>query len=477
VPETPVIVAIKYTEEGLRVFKGIEERFRRIQGQAEKITSTFSRTDFKKWKKDADVITKIRPSAELKEVFKSVGVDMVKSSKAIAGSSKDYKKGFLGMGLSMTEVLSKTLPLIFATQNLSKAMKSAIDPALDMVGANDLYQQMLAMKYLPTALKQLDNVLEMGDAWSAQSEQERTAEGDTALLVYQMSELLNYTAQGVNTFKALAGIIPEIDLAPLGIGIKLSGDNLASFLGITLNAVPAIATLRSETGQTVSIFGGFSQAVAITGTDALAAFTTKLFPATTATTSFRHAALNATTDTTTGFSGMSTDLSSIINTIIGKFTEIKSTLVGIGTKIGEDAKTSAISAGQGFVNKLASELGNISPIVSAFNIIGQKFEAFYNSIRSLPIVGGLFPEWKFTPITPTLGRGATGSFAEGGVVTRPTTALIGERGPEVVIPLDRIGSIGGVYITINTSTIGGNTDALAREISEKLSFELSRVRY
>lgn len=66
---------------------------------------------------------------------------------------------------------------------------------------------------------------------------------------------------------------------------------------------------------------------------------------------------------------------------------------------------------------------------------------------------------------------------QGGIVTRPTPALIGERGPEAVIPLDRIGSIGGVYVTINTSTIGGNTDTIAREIAEKFSFELSRVRY
>lgn len=46
-------------------------------------------------------------------------------------------------------------------------------------------------------------------------------------------------------------------------------------------------------------------------------------------------------------------------------------------------------------------------------------------------------------------------FATGGIVTGPTPALIGEAGPEAVIPLDRLGKMGGdTYITIEVS---GNT--------------------
>jgi len=44
-------------------------------------------------------------------------------------------------------------------------------------------------------------------------------------------------------------------------------------------------------------------------------------------------------------------------------------------------------------------------------------------------------------------------LAEGGIVTSPTTALIGEAGPEAVIPLNRMGSMGGsnVNIVVNGS--------------------------
>lgn len=41
------------------------------------------------------------------------------------------------------------------------------------------------------------------------------------------------------------------------------------------------------------------------------------------------------------------------------------------------------------------------------------------------------------PSLPNLGGGLLDFFAEGGIVTRPTNAIIGEAGPEVVIPLTR----------------------------------------
>jgi hypothetical protein len=40
------------------------------------------------------------------------------------------------------------------------------------------------------------------------------------------------------------------------------------------------------------------------------------------------------------------------------------------------------------------------------------------------------------------------AMATGGIVTSPTAALIGEAGPEAVIPLDRMGSMGGSTINI-----------------------------
>jgi hypothetical protein len=39
-------------------------------------------------------------------------------------------------------------------------------------------------------------------------------------------------------------------------------------------------------------------------------------------------------------------------------------------------------------------------------------------------------------------------LADGGIVTGPTLALVGERGPEAVIPLNRANPMGGVTINV-----------------------------
>jgi TP901 family phage tail tape measure protein len=61
-------------------------------------------------------------------------------------------------------------------------------------------------------------------------------------------------------------------------------------------------------------------------------------------------------------------------------------------------------------------------------------------------------------------------FAEGGIVTRPTIGMVGEAGPEAIIPLNQAGGIGKrVYQTINVNVTGVlgddfSMDKLARKI-------------
>jgi hypothetical protein len=55
-------------------------------------------------------------------------------------------------------------------------------------------------------------------------------------------------------------------------------------------------------------------------------------------------------------------------------------------------------------------------------------------------------------VTSTIGNiaGAIWPFAEGGIVTQPMIGMVGEAGPEAIIPLDKLGSVGGgMNVTIN----------------------------
>jgi len=73
-------------------------------------------------------------------------------------------------------------------------------------------------------------------------------------------------------------------------------------------------------------------------------------------------------------------------------------------------------------------------------------------------------------------------LAKGGIVNKPTLAMIGEDGPEAVIPLNKKNNpsgvgMGGTYnITVNAGGITDRTDkrALAREIGNMIQQELAR---
>lgn len=60
------------------------------------------------------------------------------------------------------------------------------------------------------------------------------------------------------------------------------------------------------------------------------------------------------------------------------------------------------------------------------------------------------------------------AFANGGIVSRPTMGLVGESGPEAVIPLDKLSDFGGSNITINIDAKVSN-DMDLRALAQKIS--------
>lgn len=67
------------------------------------------------------------------------------------------------------------------------------------------------------------------------------------------------------------------------------------------------------------------------------------------------------------------------------------------------------------------------------------------------------------------------------MVTRPTRALIGERGPEAVIPLHRMGKMGGASVSVGNVYVNANGDleavaALAGQQVTQAILRSGRVR-
>jgi hypothetical protein len=87
------------------------------------------------------------------------------------------------------------------------------------------------------------------------------------------------------------------------------------------------------------------------------------------------------------------------------------------------------------------------PFRTAFNMVSKMWNDTIGSLSIkipdwVPIIGGKGFDFPKMPTIPAL--------AEGGIVTRPTLALIGEAGPEAVVPLGKGGGFGG-GITINVA--------------------------
>jgi hypothetical protein len=97
-----------------------------------------------------------------------------------------------------------------------------------------------------------------------------------------------------------------------------------------------------------------------------------------------------------------------------------------------------------------------------FSTVLGFYKAMFNGIAT--IWNSTFGKLKFSIPSWVPGIGGKGfdvpdipMLAQGGIVNSPTLALIGEAGPEAVVPLDRAGSMGG---TVNINVNGGDPNAV-----------------
>jgi hypothetical protein len=100
-----------------------------------------------------------------------------------------------------------------------------------------------------------------------------------------------------------------------------------------------------------------------------------------------------------------------------------------------------IDSAQAIVTGLQGELDKLTPkLMAKMDAIAAKMK------RTVTI--DVYVSNKMADITTRLGIPA---MADGGLVTGPTLALIGEAGPEMVVPLNQMGNMGGGAITVNVN--------------------------
>lgn len=150
------------------------------------------------------------------------------------------------------------------------------------------------------------------------------------------------------------------------------------------------------------------------------------------------------------------DIVAFIRGVPGKIKDLGSNFKDAGgALIGKIIE--GIRDGAGFIGGIATSIWNgVKQMINgAIDAINSKLEFSFNT--HIPGVG-----------TITVNPPDIPHLASGGIVTGPTFALIGEAGPEAVIPLDRAG-FGGTYVKVEV-TVGPTADkvSVGREIQSAL---------
>ena len=129
--------------------------------------------------------------------------------------------------------------------------------------------------------------------------------------------------------------------------------------------------------------------------------------------------------------------------------------------------TDAFGALGGFATSIAQDLANafVSAVKWAMNrsVIDPLNWAISHAVDALDVTMGPFVN--FPEVSSLIPR-----LAEGGIVSSPTLALIGEAGPEAVVPLDGRHGMGGTQnITINVTGVSGEEviNAIRRETQRR----------
>tara|TARA_R100000406_G_scaffold96215_1_gene93340 strand:- start:12247 stop:13962 length:1716 start_codon:yes stop_codon:yes gene_type:complete len=190
------------------------------------------------------------------------------------------------------------------------------------------------------------------------------------------------------------------------------------------------------------------------------------------------------------FYGLISGLGALIGGLVGLITGAIGLVLGLIAgiinaifQVGKSFYTDVIKGGGSLIKWFISipntiKKGFINGFKAIFNGVTGIYNGFAKKMKFdipkwVPVVGGK------TFKLPTIPK-----LAKGGVVDSPTLAMIGEDGPEAVVPLNRknnprgigLGGGGGMTVNINVGGVTDRTDkrALAKEIGDLIRAEMTR---
>jgi hypothetical protein len=133
----------------------------------------------------------------------------------------------------------------------------------------------------------------------------------------------------------------------------------------------------------------------------------------------------------------------LVKIMFGLISSLGIGLIKIFANVGEILK--------GMVNEI---IGGVNKLIKAINSV-KNSNAVTKRIPNIPEIPKL---------------------AKGGIVDKPTLAMIGEKGPEAVVPLGKGGGMGGITINYNISVTGSLKEEIERQIKDNNSWLVDRIK-
>lgn len=176
----------------------------------------------------------------------------IKQTKTQQLEQKKFNKQFKSFANNITS-FSVSLPLMFGFQSISQGLKSLIQPSLDLVGATELYNDYLSLKYIDTGLDELEkNVMLMDEL----GETSRYAtEGSDILSAASAAEAIEYAAQWANIGIAIGTAGGEIGRMTGAIAGLTLATNLTSQAFDSLEGIQTV-TFMGLSSATANYIGG-----------------------------------------------------------------------------------------------------------------------------------------------------------------------------------------------------------------------------
>ncbi len=429
-----------------------------------------------------EVVMRIRAITDNSVIATRVAMDNV--SQGFQNASRRASNFGIAMSVAskQTQKLNwHLLSTLFFGMQIGRTFGGLLQPAMDAAGIFEIIGSILEIFFLPFALALLDPLLWLMDFFLNLPEPVQFVVGSIFALIAVFGNLLFWLSQ----FGLVTPAMMTMFGTAIGAAITLVVSSLAGLVG-AFAALPVtiIAIIILLVTSILFNIEGFAKTFSDLIDNTMESVADIFEGGWELIEGIIDTALGVIDGLLTGnWDKFNSGVRTFIDGLIQLFTGLFNTLTGNMVKFGFDlmnAFATGIINAYGFIKSAIRGIPLIGPLIAGgLDVVDSFAKGIVNAISNA--VGG---------ISSGISKGFKGlnipGFAEGGIVNRPTLAMVGEAGPEAIIPLSGGASYsGGVGSTVYAPQVSLNAvinneldiKEVAEQVNRYLVEDYKRVNF